>query len=343
VYGDTVEIYAVWDANRYTVYYDANGGTGAPSAQTVRYGDYGYIPAATPTQYGFAFEGWAKTSYASRSSHKPGDQYLNLCTENGAKYTFYAVWEPDQFKITFNNNGATSGSADTKTVEFGESFDIIIKSFKKTGYAISGWSLNSGSTSPDYRADILTKAEVKDLYDMAQNYSGKRVDLYPIWKELVYNVEYDLEGGTGASDLSNLKYNQTFSLPNPTRDYYRFTGWICDFDDAEYSAGKVLSGSAFEGIGLNDDVVFKATWELSHCDVKFDLNGGSGSVSNKTKHPIGNSLTLPSKPTKDGYNFKGWKCSTNNETYGAGSSWSGNTTKKTVTFTAQWEKIEAAQ
>ena len=35
-YGDVITLYAVWEINKYTISYDANGGSGAPSAQTKR-------------------------------------------------------------------------------------------------------------------------------------------------------------------------------------------------------------------------------------------------------------------------------------------------------------------
>ena len=71
---------------------------------------------------------------------------------------------------------------------------------------------------------------------------------------------------------------------------------------------------------------------LASYSVSYNLNGGSGSISNQTKY-YGKALTLSSTvPTKTGYNFGGWKGS-NGSTYSSGSSYTGNAA---LTLTAIW-------
>ena len=67
--GSTVTLYAVWDANEYTLYFDANGGTVSPSNITVTYGKpYGYhnggeLPISK--RLGYLLSGWQITSASS--------------------------------------------------------------------------------------------------------------------------------------------------------------------------------------------------------------------------------------------------------------------------------------
>lgn len=71
----------------YTVSYNANGGSGAPSAQTKREGIDLTLSTTKPTRKGYYFAGWAKSSSAVNPQVQPGSTY-----ESDSSVTFYAVW-----------------------------------------------------------------------------------------------------------------------------------------------------------------------------------------------------------------------------------------------------------
>lgn len=81
-------LYAVWQANTYTVSYNANGGSGAPSSQTKTYGKTLTLSNTVPTRTNYNFVGWATSSTATTASYQAGGSY----TKNSAA-TLYAVWE----------------------------------------------------------------------------------------------------------------------------------------------------------------------------------------------------------------------------------------------------------
>lgn len=86
-----VTLYAVWEANNYTVTYNANGGTGAPDSQSKTFNQALTLSKATPTRDGFFFIGWAETANANSAAYQPGGSF----TKN-ADVTLYAVWiKPD--------------------------------------------------------------------------------------------------------------------------------------------------------------------------------------------------------------------------------------------------------
>lgn len=72
----------------YAVKYDANGGSGAPSAQTKWHGTSLKLSTAVPTREGYNFLGWATSSTATSATYASGGSY----TANAAA-TLYAVWE----------------------------------------------------------------------------------------------------------------------------------------------------------------------------------------------------------------------------------------------------------
>lgn len=82
-----VTLYAVWKANTWTVRFDANGGSGAPSAQTKTYGIDLTLSSTKPTRALYNFLGWATTANGA-VAYAPGAKY----TAN-ADITLYAVWE----------------------------------------------------------------------------------------------------------------------------------------------------------------------------------------------------------------------------------------------------------
>ena len=82
-----VTLYAVWKANTWTVRFDANGGSGAPAAQTKTYGIDLTLSTTKPTRALYNFLGWA-TSANGSVAYAPGAKY----TANAA-ITLYAVWE----------------------------------------------------------------------------------------------------------------------------------------------------------------------------------------------------------------------------------------------------------
>lgn len=81
-------LYAVWKANTYTVSYNANGGTGAPSNQTKTYGTTLTLSATKPTRANYNFKGWGTSASATSVAYAAGASY----TANAA-VTLYAIWE----------------------------------------------------------------------------------------------------------------------------------------------------------------------------------------------------------------------------------------------------------
>ena len=75
----------------YTVSFDANGGSGAPSAQTKNYGTNLTLSSTVPTRNNYEFLGWATSKAradAGTTDYQPGGTYS---TEANA--TLYAAWK----------------------------------------------------------------------------------------------------------------------------------------------------------------------------------------------------------------------------------------------------------
>ncbi len=109
-YNGSKTLYAVWQENKQTyyakLYYNANGGSGAPSTQSDSIyassasGSKSFTISSTkPTRSGYDFLGWSTSSSASSASYQPGGSIS--VPYNGTK-TLYAVWEQAEIAITSN-------------------------------------------------------------------------------------------------------------------------------------------------------------------------------------------------------------------------------------------------
>ena len=78
----------------WTVAYDANGGTGAPSAQTKWRGEALTLSKSKPTRDNHTFMGWS-TSQDGAVTYQPGSSYAA-----NAAATLYAVWQLDYIPPT---------------------------------------------------------------------------------------------------------------------------------------------------------------------------------------------------------------------------------------------------
>lgn len=146
----------------YTVSYNANGGSGAPSAQTKWYGSTLKLSTATPTRTGYSFLGWS-TSNDSSVEYAAGANY----TAN-AGVTLYAVWKANTYTVSYNANGG-SGAPGNQTKTYGVNLTLSSTKPTRTNYNFLGWATSASATSPQYAAGGTYSAN-----------SG--VTLYAVWQ-----------------------------------------------------------------------------------------------------------------------------------------------------------------
>ena len=141
-------LYAVWkqdEVQTYTVSYNANEGTNAPSAQTKYHGQNLTLSNTSPTRDGYSFLGWSTSSGGSVEYH-PGDTY----SENRA-LTLYAVWQksnsPSFIFVSFDANGGTVSLSTPNFVALTGRAYGDLPTPTRDGYTFDGWytSLTGGT------------------------------------------------------------------------------------------------------------------------------------------------------------------------------------------------------
>ena len=267
----------------YTVSYNANGGTGAPSSQTKTNGTVLTISSTVPTRTGYKFLGWATSSSATSAQYAAGGAFTS--DEN---VTLYAVWKANQYNVSFDANGGQDApNPQTKVHDT----DLVLSSVKPTriGYTFLGWATGDSASSAEYLAG-------------GKYTKNASVTLYAVWKANTYKISYNANGGTSApasqTKVTDVALKLTIDVP--ARTGYTFIGWS---ESSSAAAADYIAGDMF----YNDsDTTLYAVWKINTYTVKYDLNGGTGSIASQTK-THGTDLTLTSSvPTRTGYTFVGW-------------------------------------
>lgn len=155
----------------YTLNYNANGGVGAPSAQSgsSTTGNYAFtISSATPTKSGCNFLGWSTNRNASEPSYFAGGRI----TVTSASTTLYAVWEEAaptvSYTLRFDANGGVGAPADVTGSNTGTSYTFTIPGAAPTkdGFTFRGWATSRTAAEPAYQpnSSIVVSAGVTVLY-----------------------------------------------------------------------------------------------------------------------------------------------------------------------------------
>ena len=147
----------------YSVKYNANGGSGAPSSQTKWHGTALTLSSTKPTRTGYTFKGWA-TSSSGSVAYAAGASY----TAN-ASVTLYAVWQAKSYTVSYNANGG-SGAPSSQTKTHGVALTLSSTKPTRTNYSFAGWATSSSSTSVVYTAGSSYTANAS-------------VTLYAVWEQ----------------------------------------------------------------------------------------------------------------------------------------------------------------
>ena len=233
-------LYAVWEADTYSVTYDANEGSSAPAGQVKIFGTDLTITDSVPVRDGYTFQGWSTT--------KDGD----VLYESGSLYsddadiTLYAVWKLDIYDVKYDaNEGYNAPAGQIKT--YGVDLTITSSVPARAGYAFQGWA---------------TSADGSVVYNSGDIYKdNKAITLYAVWLQNQWKVTYNANGGGSAPASQTKYYGETLTLSStlPERNGYVFRGWATSADGTvAYAAGAEYTQDAI--------LTLYAVWEPDSYD-----------------------------------------------------------------------------
>lgn len=311
----------------YKVTYNANSGTGAPSAQTKWHNESLTLSSTKPTRTGYSFVKWNTKSDGSGTNYSSGASYTG-----NAAITLYAQWTPSTYTVSYNANGGSGApSAQTKTA--GKALTLTTSKPTRTGYNFSKWNTKSDGTGTSYSSGGSYATDAN-------------VTLYAQWTKITYTVSYDANGGSGAPASQTKTYGTTLTLSStkPTRTGYAFSKWntASNGSGTNYSSGGSYTANAAAKL--------YAQWTANTWYVKYNGNGStSGSMSNSThtyntaKNLTANAFSRAHTVTYN-HNYSGSSNATDTATYsfskwntasnGSGTDYANQASVKNLTSTA---------
>jgi uncharacterized repeat protein (TIGR02543 family) len=225
-------IYAIWTKETYSVSFNANGGSGAPSAQTKTYGTALTLSSTKPTRSGWTFVGWGTSATDTTADYQPGGTY----NTNGA-ITLYAIWSKT-LTLSYNANGESGAPASQSQTIYNATtsatFTISSTSLTSTSSLFKGWATSSTATSAGYQPSGSISI-------------SSNTTLYAVWQKKTYSVTYNLNGGSGSFAAQTKTYGETLTLRSgePTLAGYLFQGWATSENgDVKYAPGASYTGNA---------------------------------------------------------------------------------------------------
>lgn len=199
----------------YTVKYDANGGTGAPSNQTKKQGESLTISTAKPTKTGYTFTSWNTKKDGTGTKYDIGASYTT-----DSDVTLYAQYKENTitYTVKYDANGGTGApSNQTKT----KGTDLVLSDIKPTkeGYIFVNWNTKKDGTGTSYNAGskYTTEASVT-LYAQYEKELNEEETKYTI-------TFYTNDGTTEKSTKVVNKGDKVVKPEEPTREGYTFDGW----------------------------------------------------------------------------------------------------------------------
>lgn len=268
-----------------TITYDANGGTGTMSQQTIN------TISATLTKNAFTRTGYTFTGWNTNADGTGTNNYSDSASidVNGQAITLYAQWTPINYQIKFDSNGGT-GTMSNQSFTYDTAQKLAANAYTKDGSTFAGWTTNSDGTGTLY----IDEQSVSNL--TATN--DTVVTLYAKWTDTANSITvvfYD-----GDQELGSQTYNVDTpygNFPSYNKAGYTFVGW--------YTEAELQNNVTTTDIVTREVLKLYVKCTPNTYTVTLDANGGT--VDTPTKPVTYDSAygTLPT-PTRTGYTFNGW-------------------------------------
>lgn len=263
-----ITLYAIWQANKYNVTFNANEGkfsdNNTSKTMEETYDCYYVLPSANPTRKGYTFKGWYTVQ--SETGGNPVTSSTRCTTDSN--HIVYARWEANKYTVTFDANGGKF-SDNTLTKNKQETFDskyTLPANPLRNGYTFEGWYTVSTTTGGS-QVTSNTKCTTDSNHTV-----------YARWKARKYNVTFDANGGyfSGSSTTSTIEetYDVNYVLPssNPTKTGYTFAGWYT----SSSGGTKVTTSDKFQITGTQ---TLYAHWNLNYWDISHSEYDSSNNTS----------------------------------------------------------------
>ncbi len=246
----------------YVVSFNTDGGTAVDSIYIEEGQTIEQSTLENPSKDGYNFTGWD----------------FNFDQKIYENTIIQAIYQTKNFKIIYHSNDGQNQTLN-QTIKYSESIILLGDAFTRDYYILEGWSKQPNGQKNYSLENCISYNIPNDLI------------LYAYWKPIQYNITYNLNGGDMYHGPRTYNVENEFTLSDPNKPGYAFTGWE--------EGGFIKKGS-------HGDKEFTATWEIAHYTIRYVLNGGKNSENNPLTYTFQDEPIVLENATREGYVFKGW-------------------------------------
>lgn len=203
----TVNLYANWEPNSYTITFDGNGGTLpaglttlTPSYETTNYYSWGQLAQTSRT--GYTLKGYYDATSGGNQIYEiknsAGVAISGAYWNSNNKWiylgdvTAYAQWIPNTYTVTYDANGGT-GSMSSSTVTYDTNFMTRQNTFTREGYRFKGWNEKADGTGTAWNIGSSSTGtyESGNYWKWSGVNYAKNITLYAQWEYYGVVTIYD--------------------------------------------------------------------------------------------------------------------------------------------------------
>ena len=277
----SVTLYAQWTPIAYRIQFDKNltDATGETASMGMTFG-----VAKNLTENGFTspsskFNCWNSKPDGSGQAYANGQSVKNITKAPNDIVTLYAQWNTNSYTVTFVD-GHDGKTISTPSVKYGGNAIPPTKPSHE-GYTATTWNGNYQNVTHDETVTLQ-------------------------YRPNAYKIAFKANGGTGAMSDQQMEYDKAKALNRNTftRTGYTFPGWKEQNAGTKHTDGETVKNlTSIDG----DTITLLAQWEPNSYTIKYNANGGTGTMSDqRMKYDTPAKLTANAY-RKTGYTFTGWR------------------------------------
>ena len=313
---DILKLYAVWEANKYTVTFDKNDSDNAdfpaekpdPASKEITF-DQPYGALAVISRECYTFDGWYTKDKGGTKVEST--TAASIFADGTGAHTLYAHWTPVTYTITLklclNNHEPIDLDAEdyAKFKVYPTEYTVLSElsvpgpnTGNRPGYTYHGWYVTDPTlVSSPYK---ITKGSHGNLTLIA------RYDI----DQLHVNVDYNggkVEGKTSDVIEFTVESHTKLTVPAYTeKPWLHFDGW------KRTKAGEVEKDipatEDFELVYADADAYYTAKWAKTEYSITYELNGPDvvNPEENTATYVYEETDRVLLDPSRAGYTFEGW-------------------------------------
>ena len=260
-------VVAAYESNKYLVSFVANGGSGTMADQLFSYDEAKALSSCQFKRSGADFLGWAREADAAEPEFDNREIVSNLTSENEATVLLYAIWNRADVPVTLYPGEGVSVTPTSVRVAVGDTW--VLPTPERTGHAFSGWYTEAAGGELIENGSVVASTSVTALY---AHYAPNE-----------YTVAFAGNGATGSMSAQAFSYDEAKALAANAfvRKGHSFLGWGLAATDeaAAFADGEIVSNLTAVA---DATVTLHALWSPNSYTIRFDRNGGQGSMSAQT-------------------------------------------------------------